>query len=247
MAAVYSSDGAPPNTPPGPPGRLSGRIVMGGSILAADGLTSGATPFASSAEGVRNEANLSWDVSVDAQTPSAGLSYNLRIGTTPGGSEILSPLADAGSGYRHVVALGNAQQRTSWTGVLEPGTYYWSVQAIDGAYAGSAFTEEQVLAVASAVEDDFPRALSLTLADANPAPGVVRLRFGLPTPAQVDLSIYDVAGRRLVRLVDGECSAGYHTVSWGAGARGGATSSGVYFARLATGGRVLVQRMIRLR
>ena len=41
---------------------------------------------------------LSWTAPADARTPAAGLSYNLRIGTTPGGSDILGPMADTATG-----------------------------------------------------------------------------------------------------------------------------------------------------
>ena len=88
-----------------------------------------------------NEAlHLSWDAASDAETPSSGLSYNVRVGTTPGGSEIVSAMADPATGLRRVVALGNAGSNTSFLlRGLVPGTYYWAVQAIDTSSAGSRF------------------------------------------------------------------------------------------------------------
>ncbi|MCP6769578.1 fibronectin type III domain-containing protein, partial [Klebsiella pneumoniae] len=70
----------------------------------------------------------------------AALSYNLRVGTTPGGSDIVAPQASS-TGYRRLVETGNAQLGlTARLGALKPGTnYYWSVQAVDTAFAGSAF------------------------------------------------------------------------------------------------------------
>ena len=86
---------------------------------------------------------LQWNPGSDSQTPTGGLTYNLRIGTTPGGSEILSPMAGT-QGYRRVSSIGNAQSLTSAT-LFSPvsTTYYWSVQSVDGAFAGSAFAPEQ--------------------------------------------------------------------------------------------------------
>jgi hypothetical protein len=88
-------------------------------------------------------AILSWNASSDSETSTPGLTYNVRVGTTPGGADVVSPMAGA-NGVRRVPQLGNAQARLNF--VLEnykPGTpYYWSVQAIDGAYAGSPFASE---------------------------------------------------------------------------------------------------------
>lgn len=87
---------------------------------------------------------LSWNKSTDNETAQNGLTYNLRIGKTPGGGEVVSPMADAGSGLRRVAQLGNANQNTRWTlKNFSPGKYYWSVQALDNAFAGSVFAPEQ--------------------------------------------------------------------------------------------------------
>ena len=71
-----------------------------------------------------------------------GLTYNLRVGTTPGGSEITAAMADDASGYRRVPALGNANHNLSWTLDVPAPPVYWSVQALDAGYAGSAFATE---------------------------------------------------------------------------------------------------------
>ena len=91
-----------------------------------------------------NSVTFSWNAASDAQTPASGLSYNLRVGTTPGGGDLVSPMAD-GSGQRRVVQAGNAQQNLSQTitGLPLGQPIYWSVQAIDTAFAGSAFAPEQ--------------------------------------------------------------------------------------------------------
>jgi hypothetical protein len=85
---------------------------------------------------------LHWNPAIDAQTSSNGLSYNVRIGTTPGGSEVVGPEANS-DGWRLLPALGNAQMRTNAFLVgLNPGTYYWSVQAVDTSFAGGPFAPE---------------------------------------------------------------------------------------------------------
>ncbi len=102
-------------------------------------------------------ATLSWQPSTDAQTLSAGLTYNLRVGTTPGGLDVVSPMSLA-DGYRLVAQPGNVGQATTAILVnLKFGQiYYWSVQAVDTAFAGSAFSEEASFIILPAATLYFP-------------------------------------------------------------------------------------------
>jgi hypothetical protein len=82
-----------------------------------------------------------WDPSSDgSQTPADGLSYNLRVGTSDGGSEVCSGMADT-NGRRLIPARGPIQPGQSGNSVTLtlPGgqTYYWSVQAVDTGFKGS--------------------------------------------------------------------------------------------------------------
>ncbi len=106
-----------------------------------------------------NNVTFNWNKSTDNETPQNGLHYNLVIGTTESSVNTLSPMADRTTGFRRVVRLGNSQTN-SWTiKDLPNGTYYWSVQAIDGAYAGSQFAPVQTTTVAH----QFTRQLSIAL------------------------------------------------------------------------------------
>ena len=91
---------------------------------------------------------MSWNPASDDHTPSPGLSYAIKIGTTPGGEEIMSANANS-DGTRKVSTKGNAEHNTKWKVSLPIGKYYWSVQAIDASYSGSAFTESQVFDVST--------------------------------------------------------------------------------------------------
>jgi hypothetical protein len=105
-----------------------------------------AAPTGLSSSPAGTSVSLSWNPSGDDRTPSAGLSYNLRIGTTPGASDVLAPMAQM-DGLRQLPELGNAQSGTNAVMNLPLGRYYWSVQAIDSSFAGSPFAAEQQFTV----------------------------------------------------------------------------------------------------
>ncbi|WP_343703958.1 FG-GAP-like repeat-containing protein [Chitinophaga sp.] len=88
-----------------------------------------------------------WQPATDAQTPAPGLHYNIYLYEDPGNLVKVNGYAAPG-GYRRQVAVGNATQNTSYTfhGLAYDKVYRWSVQAIDAAWAGSAFPAEQSFA-----------------------------------------------------------------------------------------------------
>jgi len=88
-----------------------------------------------------NAVTLKWNRSTDVQTPSAGLSYNVRISSYPTGQEVVAANSNLSNGFRRIVGAGNTSQDTTYTFDYMPGgTVYWSVQAIDQAFEGSPFS-----------------------------------------------------------------------------------------------------------
>lgn len=95
-----------------------------------------------------NKMTFSWNPGTDIETPQAGLSYNLRLGTAPGGQDVTPAMADPTTGFRRVPALGNVQENLQWSVTVHvPGTYYVSVQTVDAALAGSPWAPEQPVVV----------------------------------------------------------------------------------------------------
>jgi hypothetical protein len=113
-------------------------------------------PLLGSPQVTETSVTLNWGLASDNQTSSTGLSYNLRVGEISGGSQILSAISNA-NGYRQIVDIGNTCMDTSWTinGLTSGRMYYWSVQAIDGAYAGSDFAEGYFTTISPYVEEVF--------------------------------------------------------------------------------------------
>ena len=119
-----------------------------------------------------NGVQLSWNPATDAQTPSAGLSYNLRVGTAPGTDNYLAAEADLASGWRRVAQRGAIQGTNYRLTQMPPGIYYWSVQAIDAAFAGGPFGTEGTfaipgIAVAPAYSDNVTASSAVVYCSAN--------------------------------------------------------------------------------
>jgi|GEM_PF-5161719 len=86
-----------------------------------------------------------WTKGNDYNETHSELTYNLRVGTTPEGSQIVSALANENS-KRKVVGPGNAWNRTfsKITGLSPDSLYYLAVQSIDAAFLESEFSDEIV-------------------------------------------------------------------------------------------------------
>ncbi len=102
-----------------------------------------AAPTAPGSVASRTAVRLFWAAATDDHQ-LGGLSYNVRVGSFPGGGDIVNPMA-AADGRRRLPAAGNASENLflRLTGLQAGRTYYWSVQAIDNGYLGSPFAAEQ--------------------------------------------------------------------------------------------------------
>ena len=212
-AIVYRNDLGTSNSPPEAPSNLSNTF-------------SGTT------------ATFRWDAAADAETPSAGLSYNLRIGTAPGSGDVFSGMSDETSGHRRVPALGNTNHNLSWDIALEDlgaAPFYWSVQAVDAAFAGSPFASFQSVTSVQGPAA-FPSRHALRENVPNPFNPRTTLRFDLSVLSTTNLRIYSVSGRRIRTLLENQpYEAGTYSITWnGQDDAGRNVPSGVYFYRLET-------------
>ena len=129
LTKVYRNDSPNANTAPQPPSALA----------AADGA---------------GTVTLSWSASSDMLTPAAGLTYNVRVGTTAGSDDVVPAMALPATGTRTVARMGNAGHRTSFMlKGLPPGNYHWSVQAIDTSFVASPFAAEGTVVSCAATID----------------------------------------------------------------------------------------------
>jgi flagellar hook assembly protein FlgD len=79
----------------------------------------------------------------------------------------------------------------------------------------------------------------------NPFRPATSISYELGSAGPVQLRVYDVHGRVVRELVNGQQEAAPHTVLWnGTDDRGRAVASGIYFYRLETRGASEVRRMV---
>ncbi len=95
---------------------------------------------------------------------------------------------------------------------------------------------------------DLPDRFTLYQNYPNPFNPETRIDFELPQGCRVELSVYNLLGRRVKILADGGYSAGSHTVTWdGRDDNGSMVSSGVYFYRLTASGVSETRKMLLMK
>ncbi len=191
------------------------------------------------------DVTLDWNASSDDSTPQASLTYELEVVAEAGpagsgaGSRSGSGAGGGPAGMRALPQPGNVSRNTSWAlSGLAPGTYAWSVRALDTAFNGSAMAQGSFVIGAVAAPGDPGSMMSgIGLALSAPFPNPVRtasrpaqFTLRLEQAGPVRVAAYDPGGRRVAVLHDGPLPAGTHRLAFDA--RG--LASGAYFVR-ATG------------
>ncbi len=90
-----------------------------------------------------------------------------------------------------------------------------------------------------------PNRMHLANAVPNPFNPRTVIRFELPRAGHAELAIFDLKGRRVTTLVDGQMTAGNHEVTWqGRDRDGRGIPSGVYLSRLVVGDEVRTRKLV---
>jgi len=93
-----------------------------------------------------------------------------------------------------------------------------------------------------------PTAFAMHSARPNPFRSATVIAFEIPSSAAVELTIFDVSGRRVRELVTQVYGPGRHLVPWdGADQTGCSVPSGIYFVRMTAGDFSSSQRLVAIR
>jgi len=90
---------------------------------------------------------------------------------------------------------------------------------------------------------EMPEELQLVSAYPNPFNPVINITFGIDQDAYVKVKIYDVSGREIAVLANGNYLFGYHSLTWNADRQ----SSGLYFMTIVSDGVSRTQKLMLLK
>ncbi len=181
-----------------------------------------------------------------------------------GGNPSYTELAiwNATSSYWVDASGGNAGSTPTWqtdavwatvtvTGLTVSTKYCFGVVARNGD------GEETVLSDTACVytepsssvgRDSGPLQFMVSEGKPNPSSITTRITFEVPHAGHVSVTIYDVAGRPVARLLDSSVAAGRHDVVWDRRCDSGTEAApGTYFCRIETKGDVAMRKIIAVR
>lgn len=213
-------------------GDTQGPVVVAGSISVAP------NPI------VRpNPATLSAQIT-DATTGASNVSaaeWSFGIAAAAAGTGTALPLSGAGITRP---ASGSIDTTPFATGM---GTLWVRGQDAEGNWGPAASLAVQVNGPELVGVGDIPRLAFLDQNAPNPFAQRTAIRFGLPRAAQASIGVFDVQGRRVRMLVDGNLAAGEQVVTWdGRDDQGRHAAAGVYFYVFRAEGQNLQKRMMLL-
>ncbi|MEZ5063799.1 MAG: FlgD immunoglobulin-like domain containing protein [bacterium] len=150
-------------------------------------------------------------------------------------------------------AAGDADFSVTLPGAVAEGWVVTATATREPIGATSEFSACQVVTTVGPITDVAvvdPASLDARLLPGFPNPfrDHTTIRYELPRAARVELAVYDVAGRRVRVLDEGERAAGPHRTEWdGLDQSGRPVAGGVYFSRLKSGGSTSTSRVILTR
>jgi hypothetical protein len=119
----------------------------------------------------------------------------------------------------------------------------WQVWANDGIDSLASVEQFYLTVVSLSVSDMVgltPDKLSLGPVSPNPFNSSAVISYQLPQQAYVTMSIYDINGRQVAELINGNIAAGYHSAVW----NGVTYPAGIYICRMETEGFVKSVRIL---
>ncbi|MCD6163504.1 MAG: T9SS type A sorting domain-containing protein [candidate division Zixibacteria bacterium] len=133
------------------------------------------------------------------------------------------------------------------TDYINDNDWYWRAKAGNGVGWGDWSEVWTFTANLTGIDDDADRLVPndyiIYQSYPNPFNNIAIIKYGLPKSGYVSIILYDILGRQVAELVDGNKQAGYHQVVWNARNN----SSGMYFYRIQAGEFAQTKKMLLLK
>jgi hypothetical protein len=145
-------------------------------------------------------------------------------------------------GFVAGAGTSNAPRNYSYTdSKLSAGSYSYRLKQIDN---NGAFTYGSTVEVAIS---SAPAAFALSQNYPNPFNPSTVISYQLPVNSQVTLKVYDMLGREVATLVNGEMKAGSYSVPFNTSKGTLGLSSGVYVYRLEAGSFISTKKLLLMK
>lgn len=191
------------------------------------------------------------DVLVDAPNGgeqwAPGTEHTLAWERNPGTIAVHVELSRDGGLNWETLARNVSETSLVWT-VTEPAAQHARLRVRDVVYAAVADTSDLEFAIQSVTDApaDVPNA-ALSPAWPNPSRGGVRFVLELPRASAGTVTVHDVAGRVVTRLLGGAIGAGRHELGWdGRDASGRRAPPGVYAVHARIGDLDVTRRVVHI-
>jgi len=189
----------------------------------------------STCRGVLTVLDLSDDSPIEGALVSATWSdlYNANVqGTTDGNGQVTFQTGNMRNPYGQITLTVTAVEKIDWTwdensGVTEAST------GLGGYVAGNGDLKLGNGAI-------IPEELTLNSAYPNPFNDFTTIRFGLPEDGKARVTIYNLLGKKIVTLTDGNYPAGWHSLAWNPRL----LANGRYFVKLESGNSVKISQVV---
>ncbi len=96
-------------------------------------------------------------------------------------------------------------------------------------------------------ERALPKSYSLSAPYPNPFNSTTEIKFALPRSDHVSIEIFDVMGRKVATLVNGQFEVGYHSTTWSGVSDRDRKATGIYFVKMNTSKYSNMQKVILLK
>ena len=217
------------------------------------------TGYNSAGAGYRNNTSRFRTIDAPLESPTLSTPFNeqVNVGTMTefAWNEIESSASyhlqvSADEGFSSTVFDSSKLGSTSFTlsePLSENTTYFWRMKSIsDNELRNSEWSDTLTFTtgVRTSIEDELmPQEYTLSQNYPNPFNPSTQIQYALPEATEVTLEVFNSVGQKVMELVNGQQSAGYHTATFDASG----LSSGVYLYKLTTPSFTETKKMLLIK